>query len=74
MAPLRDHLGRVEQHHRLAVDNGYGGVELPYAIERKYPNASMAWGWQYVFPAWVPPSRDPRTGAWRRHHLLEGTV
>ena len=34
---LRDHLGRVEQHHRFAVDNGHGGVELPYAIERKYP-------------------------------------
>ena len=73
MAPLREHLARVEQRHRVAVQNGHGGVELPSAIERKYPNAHLAWGWQYVFPA-RSPSRDPRTGTWRRHHILESTV
>jgi integron integrase len=73
MAPLREHLARVEQRHRVAVQNGHGGVELPSAIERKYPNAYLAWGWQYVFPA-RSPSRDPRTGTWRRHHILESTV
>jgi len=37
-------------------------VELPYALERKYPNAHLEWGWQYVFPA-PQPSRDPRSRA-----------
>jgi len=23
---------------------------LPYALSRKYPNASREWNWQYVFP------------------------
>ena len=30
-------------------------------------------GWQYLFPA-AGPSRDPRTGAWRRHHVHVKTV
>jgi site-specific recombinase XerD len=30
-------------------------------------------GWQYVFPA-AKPTRDPRTGAWRRHHLMLESV
>jgi integrase len=43
---------------------------LPYALAEKYPNAQYEWGWQYVYPA-ERPSRDPRSGAWRRHHLDE---
>src|SRR5688572_27209267 len=52
---------------------GLGGVELPYALERKYPRAHLELGWQYVFPA-DKPCRDPRTGAWRRHHVYEDSV
>jgi integrase len=39
----------------------------------KYPRAHLEFGWQYVFPA-KRPSRDPRTGAWRRHHLYEDSL
>jgi len=31
-------------------------------------SAHLELGWQYVFPS-PRPSRDPRSGAWRRHHL-----
>lgn len=72
-APLTAHLERVREQHRLALAQGYAGVELPHALQRKYPNAHLEWGWQYVFPA-SKPSRDPRSGAWRRHHILEDTV
>jgi integrase len=37
-------------------------------LERKYPNASREWVWQYVFPA-VQLSRDPRTGIIRWQHV-----
>jgi site-specific recombinase XerD len=47
---------------------GDGAVDLPYALERTYPNANRAWGWQDVFSA-TSRSVDPRTGAERRHHL-----
>ncbi|MFQ5594449.1 MAG: tyrosine-type recombinase/integrase, partial [Anaerolineae bacterium] len=46
---------------------------LPFALERKYPNANREWIWQYVFPA-TKRSKDPRTGAVRRHHLHESTL
>jgi len=71
--PLGLHLQRVKQQHSDATKLGYSGVELPYALERKYPGAHNQWAWQYVFPA-SRPSRDPRSGAWRRHHLYEDTI
>lgn len=43
---------------------------MPYALERKYPNAEREWIWQYVFPAYSR-SLDPRSGICRRHHLHE---
>ncbi len=46
---------------------------LPYALERKYKNASREFGWQFVFPA-VQLSVDPRSGKRRRHHLNELNV
>lgn len=45
-------------------------VEVPGALDRKYPNAPYAWGWQYVFPA-DDYSKDPRSDHIRRHHLDE---
>ncbi len=72
-APLTLHLQRVREQHELAMSRGFGGVELPYALERKYPRAHQEWAWQYVFPA-VAPSVDRRTGARRRTHLVEETI
>lgn len=71
--PLRHHLAEVRSLHDQALAAGYAGVELPYALARKYPRAHQQWGWQFVFPA-ARPSRDPRTGAFRRHHLHEQSV
>ena len=73
LEPLREQLLRVRRMHDQAQQQGYAGVELPLALERKYPHAHLEIAWQYVFPA-AKPSRDPRTGAFRRHHLLEDTV
>ncbi|QKK01316.1 MAG: integron integrase [Pseudomonadota bacterium] len=50
-----------------------GGVHLPHALSRKYPNARFEPGWQWVFPA-RRLSANPRTGLVRRHHLLAQTV
>jgi integron integrase len=67
---MKQHLERVRAAHEYALQEGYAGVQLPYALAEKYPNAQYEWGWQYVYPA-ERPSRDPRSGAWRRHHLDE---
>ena len=65
--PLKRHLQRVRELHERAIRDGYGGVELPYALARKYPRAGRQWAWQYVYPC-AKPSIDPRSGARRRHH------
>lgn len=51
---------------------GRGGVQMPDALERKYPRAGAAWAWFWVFPQAVP-SVCPRTGVERRHHLFDQT-
>jgi integron integrase len=70
---LRDHLERVRLVHQGDLADGYGRVYLPYALERKYPKASVEWGWQYVFPA-KGLSKDPETGRMGRHHLHENSL
>jgi hypothetical protein len=67
------HLHHVKVLHERFLARGYGTVELPTAIHRKYPNAESEWSWQYVFPAGCL-SKDPRTGTIRRHHIHEATI
>lgn len=70
---LQSHLAWVKEQHQMELNEGYGTVELPDALERKYPNAAKELGWQYVFPA-SKRSRDPRSDAIRRHHIYERTM
>ena len=50
-AELRDHLVGVQRQHQRDLSRGFGAVHLPFALERKYPNANREWLWQYMFPA-----------------------
>ena len=68
--PLKTHMGRVKALHEADLQAGYGSVYLPYALEKKYPNAAREWGWQYIFPS-TKLSVDPRSGVTRRHHADE---
>lgn len=68
--PLQQHLTRVQRLHQNDLEEGFGAVELPYALAQKYPNAAAKWGRQYVFPA-AKRSIDPRSGVGWRHHVLE---
>lgn len=67
---LEKHLERVQLLHQQDLKAGYGRVYLPQALNRKYPNAERAWGWQWVFPG-AKLSQDPRSGQVRRHHVNE---
>jgi integron integrase len=66
--PLRNHLVRVRSLHQQDVQDGFGRGYLPFALARKYPNADLEWGWQYVFPS-SRRSIDPRARVERRHHV-----
>ncbi len=73
MLPLRDQLIKARRLHALDLEDGYGEVALPHALDIKYPRAGRRWSGQSVFPN---PSRstDPRTGVIRRHHLYEQNI
>ncbi|OGW65247.1 MAG: integrase [Nitrospirae bacterium RIFOXYA2_FULL_44_9] len=49
------------------------GVQLPGALERKYPNAGKEWGWFWIFPSQTL-SMEPRTGVIRRHHVYHDSL
>jgi site-specific recombinase XerD len=84
-APLQAQLAQA--HALWAADRaaGVSGVELPYALARKYPRAALSWTWFWVFPQ-ATLSIDPRSRplgdddapaseepAPRRHHLYDQT-
>lgn len=67
------HLAKVKAQHTEDLANGCGEVELPFALDRKYPNAPYEWTWQYIFPS-GQFSTDPRSGRTRRHHVYETSI
>jgi integron integrase len=71
--PLKRQLGVAKALHDEDLKKRYGKVYLPYALERKYPNAAMDWIWQWAFPA-TKLSVDPRSGEVRRHHTSEDVL
>lgn len=71
--PLQAHLAWAKAEHERDLAAGFGAVYLPFALERKYPNANREWGWQYVFAA-RQRSTDPRSGVVRRHHVSANAV
>jgi integron integrase len=70
IAPLRQHLERVNTVHKKDLANGFGSVYMPYGLDQKYPSAHKQWIWQYIFPA-SACFTDPETGTTRRHHIHE---
>ena len=73
IAPLQARLAERRKMHDVDLAKGMADVELPHALERKYPNAGKEFGWQYVFAA-ADYSADPRSGVIRRHHMHEKTI
>ena len=70
---LATQLERVRAQHARDLGDGTGSVELPFALERKYPRAPYEIGWQWVFPA-TRFYTDAASGRRRRHHLHESVL
>jgi len=68
--PLRQHLAKTKSVHESDIKDGWGYVLMPYALDRKYPNAPRDWRWQWIFPQekrW----KNTKTGKQGRHHVHE---
>ncbi len=71
--PLQEHLQKTKKIHEQDLAEGWGRVQLPDALSRKYPNASVEWRWQWVFPQekrW----RNAKGSEEGRHHTDESLV
>jgi integrase len=69
-APLQEQLQKARAMHEKDLADGWGRVQLPNALDRKYPNAPKDWRWQWVFPQenrW----KNTKTGEEGRHHTHE---
>lgn len=71
LAAQIDYVRACYEQDKLAAH--WGGVYLPQALARKYPNAPFEFSWQFLFPA-SQFSTDPRSGKQRRHHIGEQSV
>jgi integron integrase len=68
LLPLQRQVQAVQRLHQTDLEDGLGEVHLPYALARKYPNASRETNWQYLFPS-PGFSVDPDTKKTMRHHV-----
>jgi integron integrase len=59
--------------HDRDLAKGVARVELPDALERKYPRAAQELGWQFLFAS-RQLSRCPRTGRPGRHHVFPASL
>lgn len=70
---LERQLRRVREQFDADVARGGGWVELPFALDRKYPATGQSWAWQWVFPA-TRTYVERESGQCRRHHLHESVL
>jgi integron integrase len=67
------HLRDVRQLYAADRREKRPGVPLPFALERKYPNAVFEWAWYWVFPS-NRLSVDPRSNKIYRYHMYSTTL
>ncbi len=70
---LQAQIESIVSLHTDDLQSGYGTVFMPYALERKYPNAYKETKWQFLFPM-KNVSKDPRSQMIRRHHVHPQTL
>jgi integron integrase len=69
---LKIQISQVKIIHQQDLVDGFGYVNLPFALQQKYPHANREFKWQYLFPM-KNISQDPRSGKQIRFHILEKT-
>lgn len=69
---LTAHRERLRELHKKDRTANLPGVELPEALERKWPKAGEKFVWFWFWPS-RSLMRDHRNGIIRRHHVLDVT-
>ncbi len=70
---LSVHIKKIRILYEKDRKENCNGVELPFALEKKYPDAGKEWNWFWLFPS-SKLSIDPRSNTIRRFHLYPSTL
>jgi integron integrase len=70
---LKKHLTTQRGKHLQDLAVGAGDAHMPESLQRKWPNASREWCWQYLFPS-ATLCPHPRTGKIARYHLHDDSM
>jgi integron integrase len=70
---LQEQVEKAEAIHVKDLRNGYGSVEMPHSLAKKYPGDAYSVAWQFVFQG-ANISTCPRTGEKRRHHVFPTSI
>ena len=70
---LIEQFAKRREVHEKDRARGIARVDLPDALERKYPGAAQEFGWQFLFAS-RQLSRCPRTGRLGRHHIYDASL
>jgi integron integrase len=73
VSDVKSQIRAVKRLHTSDLKNGWGRTLLPGALSKKYPNANLEFGWQYLFPS-VYRRKDPSTGFIHRFHISPSNV
>jgi integron integrase len=68
IAPLKKQIANSERLRQWDIEDGFARVELPGALDRKYPKASSSLEWYWVFCA-DKRSQHPEEKWWGRYHV-----
>jgi integrase len=70
---LKAHLARVKNLYRHDIKNGFDGVFMPDAFDKKSKNSAMEFNWYWVFPArnltFVPKTNEQHALSWLLTHV-----
>lgn len=72
-ADLKLQLSKAKKIYEKDRLDSIPGVELPSALDRKFPNAGTEWAWFWVFPSYHI-AVDARTQICRRHHQFPSSL
>ena len=50
VSELREHIETVRHIHNADLKEGFGKVELPFALAKKFPDGGKEFKWQWLFP------------------------
>ncbi|MDA1213607.1 MAG: integron integrase [Planctomycetota bacterium] len=72
---LRQQIERAREQVESDREQGLNGVALPRALDRKFPEAALSLGWQFVFGS-TRLCRDPQNPEGRlvRYHIHENNL